>query len=124
MLGVLGVLVDQNPSVSFNCETGVDPQHRRCLGSGLLKLAQLPPGGRQIKMRPLQTGPARCAFAKETHRLPVALEHVMGQTHGIRKGKYGWLKRIETDVWLQYLNRSCGFARHGQCRGVSMVDEI
>jgi hypothetical protein len=29
VLEVLGVLVDQNTFVSFNCETGVDPKHLR-----------------------------------------------------------------------------------------------
>src|SRR5215470_6498898 len=41
MLEVLGVLVDENTSRAFDCETGIDPQHLRGFGSRLLKLSRL-----------------------------------------------------------------------------------
>src|SRR5262245_19691727 len=79
MLGILGVLVDCKTFPAFNCETGVDPQHLRSLSAGLPKLPRLGIGGREPKTEPLQIGKARYAFARQTYRLPVALEHVIGK---------------------------------------------
>src|SRR6266566_2077311 len=56
VLGILGVLVDGKGLISFNRETGVDSQHLRGFGPGLLKLPRLRVGGRQRDMRTLQIG--------------------------------------------------------------------
>src|SRR5262245_60543889 len=72
MLEVLGVLVDENTSRAFDCETGIDPQHFRGFGSRLLKLSRLSIGARQHDTRPLQPGLARYAFAAPIHRVPIA----------------------------------------------------
>src|SRR5262245_26232204 len=77
-LGILGVPVDGETFVSFNCETGGDPQHLRGLCPGLLKLSQLGVGGREPKMRPLQTRQARCAFAEHAHGISIPLEEIIG----------------------------------------------
>src|SRR5262252_6627594 len=66
MVGILGVLEDGQTFPAFNCEAGVDPQHLRGLFPGLLKLSRLRMGARQQKMRKLQTGLPRCAFAAPT----------------------------------------------------------
>ena len=81
MLGILWVLVDGETFPAVNCKCRVDPQHLRGFGSRLLKLSRLRICGGQEKMRPLQIGQARCAFAQQTHRLSIALEQVIGQTH-------------------------------------------
>src|SRR5262249_38988044 len=122
VLEVLGVLVDPNTFVSFNCETRVDPQHLRGFGFRLLKSSQLRVGGRQNKMRRLQIGHARCVFVAQAHRLPIALEQVIRQTHLAKRG--GPRKGVEADTCLQYLERSFGLARIVQSYGVSIVDEI
>src|SRR6266849_9253113 len=59
MVEVLGVLVDANTFRTFDCETGIDPEHLRGFGSCLLKLSQLRMGARQRDVRPLQTRLAR-----------------------------------------------------------------
>src|SRR5712692_4649186 len=123
MLDILGVLVDSKTLPSFDREPRVDPQHRRGFGSGLLKLSRLRAGGRQEKMGPLQIGQARRAFAQQTHRLPIALEQVIGQTH-LTKGAEERLKRIEADVCLQYLDRSCGLAPIRQGFGESIIEQV
>src|SRR6202011_1457351 len=124
MLGVLGVLADVKTLPALNCEPRVDSQHLRGFGSRLLKLSRLRIGGREPKMGPLRIGEARCAFAEQAHRLRVALEHVIGQTHRTRKTTHARLKRIEADVCLDYLDGSCVLARLRQGLGVSKVDEI
>jgi hypothetical protein len=63
VLYVLGVLVAENSLVAFNRETGVDPQHLRCLVPGVLKVSRLGIGAREQKMPHLHVGQARCAFA-------------------------------------------------------------
>src|SRR5258708_40044536 len=105
VLDILGVLVDGKTFVSFNREPRVDPQHLRGFGSRLLKLSRLGIGGRQHKMRTLLIGQAQYAFAAQTHRLPIALEHVIGQTN-VTKRKEEWLKRIEAEACLQCLDPS------------------
>src|SRR6266436_9708209 len=67
MLGILWVLVDGETFPAVNCKCRVDPQHLRGFGSRLLKLSRLRICGGQEKMRPLQIGQARCAFAQQTH---------------------------------------------------------
>src|SRR5215831_2641793 len=114
MLDILGVLEDGKTFPAFNCERWVNPQHLRGLFPSLLKLSRLGIGGREPKMRPLQIGEARYTFAQPTRRLPIALEHVIGETHRTRKSNHVRLKRIEAHVCLQYLDRSCGLARIGQ----------
>ena len=46
-----------------------------------------------------------------------ALGHVIGITDHSRKSMDGRLKRIEADVGLQYLDRSCGLPHIGQGQG-------
>src|SRR5215470_6175654 len=123
MLGVLGVLVDEKTFPALNREPGVDPQHLCGFGPRLLKLSQLGISGCQCEMRPLLIGRSQCAFAEHTHRLPIALEHVIGVAR-LSKPKEERLKRIEADVCLQHLDRSCVLAHTPQGLGVSMVDEI
>ena len=122
MLEVLGVLVDENTFRAFNCETGIDPQHLRGCGSRLLKLSRLGIGARQRDMSPLRNGLARYLFAAPMHRVPIALQHVIGETHCTKRR--GRRKRIEADDCLQHLDRSCRFAHTHQGLGVSKVDEI
>src|SRR5215467_10068756 len=73
-------------------------------------------------MRPLQTGLARYAFSQPMHCVPVALEHVIGQTHHTERR--GRRKRIEAGDCLQYVDRSCRLTRMYQGCGESEVDEI
>jgi hypothetical protein len=54
MLEVLGIFEDEETFISFNCETGVDPQHLRGFFPGLLKLSRLRIGGCQRMMGPLE----------------------------------------------------------------------
>src|SRR5215831_5351742 len=93
MLEVLGVLEGGSTFPAFNRESRVDPQHVRGLGSRFLKLSQPGVPGCQPSMRPLHIGHAQCAFAQPTHRLPIALEHIIDDTH-CTEG-VGRLKRIE-----------------------------
>src|SRR5882762_6479181 len=72
-------------------------------------------------MRPLLIGQARRAFAQPTHCLPIALEHIMGDAHEVKRPR---LKRIEADVYLKYLDSSCVLARTQQDLGVSIFHEI
>src|SRR5258708_1331024 len=81
MLDILGPLEDDKTSMPFNCEPRVDPQHLRGLCPSLLELSRLRIGTGELKMRPLQIGQARCTFSEQTHRLPIALERVVGRTH-------------------------------------------
>src|SRR5262249_890613 len=111
MLDILGVLVDGKTFPAFNCEGRVDPEHLRGFRSCLLKLSRLRIRGREPKTGPLQVGEARCAFAQPTRRLPIALKHVIGETHRTRKSNHLRLKRIEADVCLQRLDCSCVLAR-------------
>jgi hypothetical protein len=93
MLDVLWVLVDHNTFVSFNCETGVDPQHLRRLFPGLLNLSQLGIGGREKNMERLDIWQLQCTFAQPTQRLSVPFKQVIGLAH--KKGHPGGLlKRI------------------------------
>src|SRR5262249_27857164 len=109
VLEVLGVLMDPKAFVSFNCETRVDPQHLRGFGSRLLKPPQLRVGARQKKMGRLKIGRARRVLAAQAHRLSIALEQVIRQTHLTKRR--GPRKGIEADACLQYLDRPCGLAR-------------
>jgi hypothetical protein len=96
MLEVLRVLIEEkNRFPAFNCETGVDPQHFSGFCPRLLKLAGLRIGGRQHEVGRLRIGQARSMFAQPPHRLPIALEHVMGHSHEVKRRR---LKRIEADV--------------------------
>src|SRR5215468_7022591 len=94
MLDILGVLEDEKTFVFFNCETWVDPQHLRGFRSRLVKLSRLRIGGCEPNMGPLQIGQARCAFAQQTHSVPVALEHVIGEAQPTCRVEER-LKRIE-----------------------------
>src|SRR5262249_9180450 len=123
VLNILGMLVDDKRSESFDCESGVDSQHLRGLGFRLLNLSRLGIGQREPKMRPLLIGQARYALAEQTHRLVIALEHVMsGAQVTCRIDER--LKRIEAHVCLQYLYGPCRLARKRQGSGVCIVDEI
>jgi hypothetical protein len=110
MLDILGVLEEDNTLVALNRVTGVDPQHLRGFFARLLKLSRLRIGACQGKMRPLQIVPAQCAVALQTHRISIALEHVIGQAPCTNR-KEERLKRVKADVRLQYLERSCRLAR-------------
>src|SRR5262249_25429498 len=61
--------------------------------------------------------------AEKTHRLPVALERVIGHAQPTCRVDE-LLKRIKAQVCLQHLDRLCGQAHLRQGSGVSIVDEI
>src|SRR5262249_25398087 len=122
MLAILALLVGSQAFPAFNREPGVDPQRFRGFHPRSLKLSQLGIGGREPNTSPLRIGQARYAFAEPPHRLPIALEHVIGLAHIVKS--MGRLKRVKTHVCLEYLDRPCGLARVNQGSGVSIVDEI
>src|SRR5215467_10118554 len=74
-------------------------------------------------MWPLPIGQARCALAEQAHRLPIALETVIGLAQPTCRPQER-LKRVEAHVSIQYLDGSGGLARIHQGSRVSMVDEI
>src|SRR5262249_12077896 len=80
-------------------------------------------GARQHDTRPLQPGLARYAFAAPIHRVPIALEHVVGTAHTTCRVDE-LLKRIEADICLQCLDRSCRLARARQNLSESIIDKI
>src|SRR5712671_3999594 len=124
MLDILGVLVDGKAFPAFNREPGVNPQRLRGLFPGLVKLSRLRTGAREPKTRPLHIGQTRYAFAQQTHRLPIALEHVIGLAHYTRKRHRVPLQRIKADVCLQDLDSSSMLADKHQDLGESSVDEV
>src|SRR5215475_8465481 len=81
MVNILGVLEDGETFPAFNCEARVDPQHLRGLFPGLLKFSQLGVGSREPKVGQLYIRSARREFPQQTHRVPIALEHVTGLAH-------------------------------------------
>src|SRR5258708_22256124 len=123
VLGIFGVLVDNKGVVFLNREAWVDSEHFRGFGSRLLKVSRLPIGLRKPKMRRLQMGQARFAFAEQTHRLAIALEHVVGTAHPTCRVDER-LKRIEAHVCLQRFDRSCRLTRTHQDLSESMINEI